>query len=129
MVTAETHGANDRTADRSRFVILEHDHPFLHWDLLMQQGDVLKSWRLLEPPAAGQWISAQQIPDHRLHYLDYEGPISGDRGTVVRLTSGRFSNRGGQESHSNVYDLFDCELATLATLRHGESGNPRWCFE
>jgi hypothetical protein len=37
---------------------------------------------------AGQRVAAVRIADHRPAYLTYEGPISGDRGTVRRLASG-----------------------------------------
>jgi hypothetical protein len=29
--------------------------------------------------------------DHRLAYLDYEGPVSNDRGTVTRVDAGTFT--------------------------------------
>ncbi len=28
----------------SRFAILNHDHPFLHWDLLLEDGDRCRTW-------------------------------------------------------------------------------------
>ena len=62
-----------------RFVILEHDHPVLHWDLMLEAGDVLQTWRLANPPTPGCAIDATALPDHRLTYLDYEGPVSGNR--------------------------------------------------
>ena len=71
-----------------RFVVLEHDHPALHWDLLLEAGDVLQGWRLSAPPAEGVRIPAERSFDHRLLYLDYEGPISGGRGRVVRWDRG-----------------------------------------
>jgi hypothetical protein len=74
-----------------RFVILEHDHPFLHWDLMLECGLVLRTWRLETPPRAGPTIAATALPDHRLHYLDHEGPISGGRGRVVRWDRGTFT--------------------------------------
>lgn len=73
----------------SRFVILIHDHPFLHWDLLLENGSVCRTWRLLTIPDPTQpCIAAEELQDHRLHYLDYEGPISGQRGTVTRWDAG-----------------------------------------
>jgi hypothetical protein len=47
----------------------------------------LRTWALdaelgLDP------IIAHELPRHRPDYLDYEGPISGGRGTVRRLDSG-----------------------------------------
>jgi hypothetical protein len=74
-----------------RFVILEHDHPFLHWDLMLETGDVLRAWRLLEQPAVGRTIQAEALGDHRLLYLDYEGPVSGNRGSVHRWDAGTFT--------------------------------------
>jgi len=72
-----------------RYVILTHDFPTLHWDFLVECGEALKSWRLPETPRAGHCLSAQALDDHRMLYLDYEGPVSGDRGTVVRWDHGQ----------------------------------------
>jgi DNA polymerase Ligase (LigD) len=73
-----------------RFVILEHDHPTLHWDLMLESGDVLRTWRLAEPPEHAGPIGATSLADHRRAYLDYEGPVSGNRGTVKRWDAGTF---------------------------------------
>jgi hypothetical protein len=73
-----------------RFAILAHDHPFPHWDFLLEDGERCRTWRLLAEPAPGETIPAERIADHRLHYLDYEGPVSGNRGAVVRFDSGTF---------------------------------------
>jgi hypothetical protein len=73
-----------------RFVILEHDHPNLHWDFMLEAGGRLRTWRLAEPPGAGPSVPAEPIADHRPAYLDYEGPVSGDRGTVRRWDAGEF---------------------------------------
>src|SRR5204862_462785 len=68
-----------------RFVILEHDHPERHWDFMLEAGPVLRTWRLAKAPdATGIRIAAQPLGDHRALYLDYEGPLSGARGTVTR---------------------------------------------
>ena len=73
-----------------RFVILEHDYPLRHWDLMLEFGPVLRTWRLAEPPLPGKVVAAEPTFDHRLMYLDYEGPVSGDRGNVKRWQSGTF---------------------------------------
>src|SRR2546430_2305604 len=73
-----------------RFVILEHDHPHLHWDLMLEKGEVLRTWRLATPPEKGQTIAATFLAGHRLAYLDYEGPLSGNRGCVLRWDAGIF---------------------------------------
>jgi hypothetical protein len=74
-----------------RFVVLEHDHPQLHWDFMLEAGAVLRTWRLATPPQAGQAVAASASFDHRLHYLDYEGPVSGQRGNVQRWDGGIFT--------------------------------------
>jgi hypothetical protein len=73
-----------------RFVILEHDWPTRHWDLLLEAGEVLKAWRLFDEPKIEKNIPAERNADHRLVYLDYEGPVSGDRGSVKRWAVGRY---------------------------------------
>jgi hypothetical protein len=74
-----------------RFVILEHDHPHLHWDLMLESGPVLRTWRLASPPGTGGPVKAEALIDHRLAYLDYEGSVSGNRGRVVHWDNGTFA--------------------------------------
>jgi hypothetical protein len=73
-----------------RFALLEHDHPAAHLDLLLQAGEVLWAWRIDALPPAGVAAEAERNFDHRLVYLDYEGPVSGGRGQVRRLDGGEF---------------------------------------
>lgn len=95
-------------SSRSRFVILIHDHPFVHWDLLLESGDAARTWRLLESPA--QWLLAalpQTLPaelmaPHRLAYLDYEGPVSRERGSVRRWDHGSFEWLQQSDSAAHV---------------------------
>src|ERR1051326_686453 len=74
-----------------RFVILEHDHPHRHWDFMLESGEVLRTWRLENVPEVDHVIRAEPLGDHRLAYLDYEGPVSGNRGTVKRWDFGSFT--------------------------------------
>lgn len=73
-----------------RYVLLAHDHPYPHLDLMLEAGETLWTWRLEGPLLPGQTIGAVRMFDHRLIYLDYEGPISGGRGSVRRLDEGTF---------------------------------------
>lgn len=75
----------------SRFVILHHlldDSE--HWDLMLEQGEVLLTWQLLRDPTdpSNFPIPALRIGDHRKAYLNYEGLVTGNRGTVRRVDSG-----------------------------------------
>jgi hypothetical protein len=77
----------------SRYVILEHDWPARHWDLMLEAGDGLRTWRLESPPTGESKIGALELGNHRTIYLEYEGPLSGDRGQVIRWDHGRFEWR------------------------------------
>ena len=74
-----------------QFVVLTHDHPFPHWDLLLDTGAALRTWRLLDSPDAAGPVRAEPLPDHRREYLTYEGPVSGDRGRVDRWDAGEYT--------------------------------------
>ncbi|MCU0703081.1 MAG: hypothetical protein MUF18_03725 [Fimbriiglobus sp.] len=71
-----------------RFVVLDHDWPQPHRDLLLERDGVLKAWRLPAHFDPTSPIPAEPNFDHQLLYLDYEGPISGNRGSVRRWDAG-----------------------------------------
>jgi hypothetical protein len=78
-----------------RYVLLRHDTPAdpdrpVHWDLMLESEGVLWTWALSEMPSANKSLDCERLADHRIAYLDYEGPISGDRGEVRRVMSGEF---------------------------------------
>jgi hypothetical protein len=99
-----------------RFVLLEHDHPALHWDFMLESGDVLLTWRLDRVPDEAGEITATSLPDHRVAYLDYEGPVSGDRGTVARIDRGTFEFI--QSADTNITaQLNGSRLQGIARLR------------
>lgn len=104
-----------------RFVILKHDHPFLHWDLLLQGETSARTWRLLRKPCLNEPISAEPLPAHRLLYLDYEGPISNNRGMVQRVLAGTYTvdanNNSPDDKHSLNLRLLDNDFARTAAIR------------
>lgn len=78
-----------------RYAILLHEtSPSMnrptHWDLLLEDSDhpLLATWALPTQPQIGCEMPCEQLPRHRQHYLDYEGPISGDRGSVTQWDGG-----------------------------------------
>jgi hypothetical protein len=98
-----------------RFVLLYHICPSgyerpSHWDLMLEVGDTLHTWALSEllrvwhaaqratavidpacpPLAACDHVAAERLGNHRPVYLEYEGPLSGDRGQVHRIDSGTY---------------------------------------
>lgn len=73
----------------NRFVILAHDHPMLHYDFMLEKEGGLATWRFNKLPGDSPFF-AEKIHDHRTGYLDYEGPVSMDRGTVKRIDTGSY---------------------------------------
>jgi hypothetical protein len=107
-----------------RFVILTHDWPHPHWDFLAEAGGVLRAWRLLAEPAAGADIPAERNVDHRPFYLDYEGPLSGGRGSVSRWDAGT-CNWFADELDRAEIELRGARLTGLAVLQRAGDG---WVF-
>jgi hypothetical protein len=106
-----------------RFVILEHDHPRLHWDLMLEAGEVLRTWRLLAEPENNP-VAAEPAFDHRLLYLEYEGPVSGDRGDVKRWDHGSYLLEQEQPDRL-ILLLSGVRLRGRAVLEHTAGG---WLF-
>lgn len=79
-----------------RFVILRHEPGEasargLHWDMMLEVDKGLRTWAFPAEPAVGISIDVSELPLHRLEYLDYEGPVSGNRGYVGRSNQGTYS--------------------------------------
>jgi len=76
-----------------RFVLLEHLWDGIHWDLMLEDGEGLRTWAIDAPVVAGQDLPARALPTHRRIYLDYEGDIVGNRGRVRRIDEGTYCAR------------------------------------
>jgi hypothetical protein len=114
-----------------RFVVIEHDHPRgRHWDLMLEIGSVLATWALDRPPDAAGPIPATSLPDHRTSYLDYEGPISGGRGSVSRWDAGEYQLHSRSETELTA-TLAGEKLTGRIFLTHRGDDPARWqfCFE
>lgn len=75
-----------------RFVLLEHHRDGTHWDFFLEieLGGPLRTWAIDAEVVAGKDLPARALADHRAIYLDYEGAVSGGRGTVRRLDRGEY---------------------------------------
>ncbi|HEX4055193.1 MAG TPA: hypothetical protein VHX86_13095 [Tepidisphaeraceae bacterium] len=73
-----------------RYVVLHHtgiERP--HYDLMVEfeSGSALLTWRLPHwPPQQNDEFTP--LAKHRRDYLEYEGPVAGDRGSVKRIAAG-----------------------------------------
>ena len=111
-----------------RFVVLEHDSPRdRHWDFMLETGDVLATWALSEPPDAAPHIAAEALADHRTEYLDYEGPVSGDRGSVTRWDAGTYQLDRRSETELAA-TLSGRRLNGRVTLVRSHDDPERWQF-
>lgn len=111
-----------------RFVILQHEHPRgVHWDFMIESGPALRTWALPQPPESGVEMIADALPDHRLAFLDYEGPISGSRGDVVRWDRGACRIDREDEQHVEV-DLAGTRLIGRAVLTQFADRLDHWRF-
>lgn len=75
-------------------VLLRHDLPdgSHHFDWMLARDDdgPLLTFRLdRDISRDGEPFEGELLPDHRRAYLEYEGPISGNRGSVARVAQGR----------------------------------------
>lgn len=124
-----------------RFVILLHSgHGAEHFDMMLECGGALATWQFAAAPtslgaaAAGQdnELPCRRIQDHRLAYLEFEGPVSGGRGRVTRIEQGRYrlvkplASTGGLDDECWLVELAGGALAGRYELRkqHGD----QWIF-
>jgi hypothetical protein len=92
---------------------------------MLESGVVLRTWALTEEPHVGAELEAEPLPDHRVAYLDYEGPVSGGRGEVSRWDHGNYSI--DHESDERLILRLDGRtLQCRATLSLDREGGGRW---
>lgn len=108
-----------------RFVLLEHRWEGIHWDFMLERGASLRTWAIDAPVVPGSDLPARSLPDHRLAYLEYEGPVSGDRGRVRRVAEGYYYVRAWGEDRITL-TLDGAQLSGIVTLSRG--GAAGWSF-
>ena len=74
---------------------------------MLEVGSALATWSIPLPPNPRHVCHADRLANHRTAYLDYEGPVSGDRGTVSRWDHG-------------TYEPLDQGDTRVEILLHGE---------
>lgn len=94
-----------------RYTLLEHrgapdDPAGLHYDLLVEDGDACRTWRLAALPAPGGGeVVGTEIARHRLAWLDaVEEDVSGGRGKVRRIAAGACSLLEAGEIGLEIHD-------------------------
>ncbi len=88
-------------ATAQRFVIQEHTKPDdLHWDLMLECGDILQTYRLGNPPEEIliSPATAEKISDHPITFLTYEGPVNDGKGNVKIADFGTYQETESTKS-------------------------------
>ncbi len=62
----------------------------VHFDLMLETEDGLRTWAMGLLPTAGKSCGAIELPLHRIDYLTFQGPVSGGRGSVKRVMQGGY---------------------------------------
>ena len=113
-----------------RFVVLRHELPpnlgrANHWDLMLEQADrvdagpddaCLLTFEVLAAPET--WcgmMKVRRLQDHRRYYLNYQGPISGDRGVVTRVTAGTFVWLNASPNRIQV-EIMECDGGLVGVM-------------
>lgn len=115
-----------------RFVVLRHETPpgfprGLHWDLMLEQEGALRTWALAAEPTPDCEIEADELAVHRVAYLQYEGTVSGDRGSVERWDEGQFTVLQ-ESSDLLLLQLNGRRLLGLARLQRRTDDPVHWTF-
>jgi hypothetical protein len=108
------------------FVVLHHTGvPTPHYDLMFETdpGSQLATWRSPVWPI-NQPTLLERLADHRRDYLEYQGPVTNNRGEVTRVAAGtcRFESRTGHR-----WIICTDQGQTLTFLRHEDT--PNWRVE
>ena len=98
-----------------RFALLRHTLPdgSAHFDLLVEhpEHERVPTWRLAASPVEQTAVAGERIADHRPLYLDYAGPVSGDRGHVEQVDAG-----------TAAWEAFDAEAVVVRLAGRRLSG-------
>jgi hypothetical protein len=112
---------------------------------MLEAGGVLRTWALEQLPRdwhlahartvelygdcpaieGGNNVSALQLGDHRREYLEFEGVLSGDRGKVVRVATGNYTNETESPEKSTVI-LSGDDVSGRVVLSRSEADGTTW---
>jgi len=90
---------------KTHFVIHKHTRgDEVHWDLMIEQGDCLKTWRLENPPEklASEKTKATPIFDHDKKFLTYQGLVNSGKGNVEIVDEGNCTIESADENQMTI---------------------------
>jgi hypothetical protein len=105
-----------------RFVILKHSREgrALHWDLMLETGNMLHTWRLDVHPSHidDEHLAITRIQDHELRFLEYRGPVNEGTGQVEGADSGFFRILGSAATGAQTIEFNGKILKDRFRLEH-----------
>ena len=110
------------------FAVLEHHWDGVHWDFLVEDGPALRTWAIDSPIVADVDLPARELQAHRRAYLDYEGEVSGGRGTVRRWDRGECEVIDWGEDRVRLEVRGVQIVGTVELWRAGEVDRRVWVF-
>ena len=105
-----------------RWILLRHidapnDLKGIHFDLLLEDKDYCRTWRLSDIPLLnGPYVDSLCIPPHDLYWLDIEEKVvSGNRGVAKKIKEGIFLEsfptvEGSFVNLSLIWDKLEVDL-------------------
>ena len=77
-----------------RHIGAPNDTKGIHFDLLLEDKEFCRTWRLSDIPLLdGPYVDSINIDPHKLYWLDIEEKVvSGNRGVATRIKKGIFLN-------------------------------------
>ena len=101
----------------NRWVLLEHEvyseqYSDIHYDFLVENGIDCLTWKFLKLPLLNQApIKILKQPNHRLVWLlRQQYQLSGNRGFVKRIDSGKFKNLSNKLESETFRFVLDGEI-------------------
>jgi DNA ligase D-like protein (predicted 3'-phosphoesterase) len=135
----KTSEPQDTKAKRAKeglaYAIQKHQASHLHYDLRLEEGDVLKSWAIPKEPPEDEGVKrlAVQTEDHPLGYEDFEGIIPEGEygaGTVETWDKGNYDPIETEPS-KRVFQIFGKKLNgryCLIKLKASIPEDKNWLF-
>jgi hypothetical protein len=117
-----------------RYALLEHtgapdDPSGRHYDLLLEEGELCRTWRLAEMPAAGKpGQEAIPLAPHRLVWLEERSAaVSGGRGWARGIAHGTYNGTLPAEADAPVdVELLDGALQGRLRVEVEGYTNRQW---
>lgn len=136
--------SDDANPQAFRTVVLRHETPDggFHFDWMFEQPATevptpasLMTFRVNLRPDDTDCMSlpAERLADHRLHYLKYEGELTGNRGRVERVASGFVVFLEVPVTDGAVEMAFECQfdgedLASRWSVSRVRGSDKDWVF-